>query len=120
MLADLNTKSYPFARLSLLRRLWGIEDPDEEVAQEIKRISIRAIRYQTGGSNMRGSRDLAPIEEQEERDWTPEDTERKLHMKIQEIEEKEYALQRKYLEITSTSVGMLQQDHDDFRSKWSN
>ena len=44
MLADLNTKSHPSARLALLRTLWGIEGPDGEIELNSKGCVIKAFK----------------------------------------------------------------------------
>ena len=43
MLADLNTKSHPHARLSLLRKMWSIEGPvaEKEVSSEKEGPTVR-------------------------------------------------------------------------------
>ena len=43
MLADLNTKSHPFARLDHLRRLWGIREV-EETKSEVNKIKVQMMR----------------------------------------------------------------------------
>jgi hypothetical protein len=43
MLADLNTKSHPFARLDHLRRLWGIREAEETKA-EVNKIKVKMLR----------------------------------------------------------------------------
>ena len=43
MLADLNRKSHPFARLDHLRRLWGIREV-EETKSEVNKIKVKMMR----------------------------------------------------------------------------
>ena len=50
MIADLNAKSHPSARLALLRTLWGIEGPEEEVKQ-VQKVVIKAFRNKQPGSD---------------------------------------------------------------------
>jgi hypothetical protein len=77
MLADLNTKSHPFARLSLLRKLWGIEEIDEkqeEEPDELMKIRVKMLNV----NEPRGSTDHPPPpndeEPEAEKEKTPEDT----------------------------------------------
>ena len=62
MLADLNTKSHPAGRLTLLRTLSGIEGPvDGNVVKEVVIKAFKAVQPST--SAPRGSNDPAPQED---------------------------------------------------------
>ena len=68
MLADLNTKSHPFARLQQLRKLWGIEEMSHEGddhSEKIQKVRVEMLKipkeYRSGSST-----DPRPEEERDE------------------------------------------------------
>ncbi len=102
MLADLNTKSHPSARLALLRTLWGIEGPDEEV-REVQKVVVKALRNKQPGSTSRGSNDPPPPEEPLNEELgsstSSQSTSERLNSTLAKLNSRETAVRRRYEEL---------------------
>ena len=102
MLADLNTKSHPSARLVLLRTLWGIEGPDEEI-KKVQKVVVKALRV-TQGSTARGSNDPLPPErpanEELSSSTSSQSTEDRLNSTLAKLNSREQAVREELDELT--------------------
>ena len=123
MLADLNTKSHPSARLVLLRTLWGIEGPDEEIKQ-VQKVVVKALRV-TQGSTARGSNDPLPPErpanEELSSSTSSQSTSDRLNYTLAKLDSREQAVREEYEEFArerfaagEDNRGIGVEDHHQF------
>ena len=123
MLADLNTKSHPSARLVLLRTLWGIEGPDEEI-KKVQKVVVKALRV-TQGSTARGSNDPLPPErpanEELSSSTSSQSTEDRLNSTLAKLNSREQAVREEYDEFArgryaagEENRGIGVEDHHNF------
>ena len=105
MLADLNTKSHPAVRLTLLRTLWGIEGPEEV---EVKKVVVKAFRAsQQPMSTARGSNDPGPSEELGSTTSSSQSTKEKRESTLKRLDRREQEIRLKYLEMSANYAGIL-------------
>jgi hypothetical protein len=116
MLADLNTKSHPSARLVLLRTLWGIEGPEEEI-KEVQKVVVKAFRA-TQGSTARASTDPLPREgpaneELSSSTSSSQSISERLNTTLEKLRSREIAVRQRYEELSS-KPGIKAEDHHAF------
>jgi hypothetical protein len=123
MLADLNTKSHPSARLVLLRTLWGIEGPEEE-NKEVQKVVVKAFKA-TQGSTARASTDPLPPErpanEELSSSTSSQSTSDRLNSTLAKLSSREQAVRERYEGLVrerfgdgeeSRGIGVV--DHHEF------
>ena len=92
MLADLNTKSHPYGRLQLLRKLWGIEEVVQtikEAPKEVNKVKVKMMRMTT----IPEARSSTDIEVQQ-----PDDIQRKIAQELERLENREAHVRQTYKE----------------------
>ena len=97
----------------MLRTLWGIEGPDEEV----RKVVVKAFRNNQPGSTLRGSHDppppQEPLNEELGSSTSSQSTSERLNTTLAKLNTRETAVKQRYEEL-SAKTGVRVEDHHDF------
>ena len=100
-------------KLTLLRTLWGIEGPEDEV--EVKKVVIKAFRAsQQPISTSRGSNDPEPQEEPNPITTCSQNIKERLEATLNQLKNQEAELKQEYLTIRMTRDRIPEEDVHSF------